>query len=58
LPGRVSHPAHRRSVAAKPDYVGMGTGNGPIEYLIAKSEASASADLITAARTRWFRQLS
>jgi hypothetical protein len=29
----------------------MGTGNGPIEYLIAKSEASASADLITAART-------
>jgi hypothetical protein len=36
----------------EPDYVGMGTGNGPIEYLIAKSEASASADLITAARTR------
>ena len=35
----------------EPDYVGMGTGNGPIEYLIAKSEATASADLITAART-------
>jgi hypothetical protein len=35
----------------EPDYVGMGTGTGPIEYLIAKSEATASADLITAART-------
>lgn len=35
----------------EPDYVGMGTGTGPIEYLVAKSEVSASADLITAART-------
>ena len=35
----------------EPDYVGMGSGTGPIEYLIAKSEASASADLLTAART-------
>ena len=35
----------------EPDYVGMGTGTGPIEYLITKSEVTASADLITAART-------
>lgn len=35
----------------EPDYVGMGEGTGPIEYLVAKSEASASADLLTAART-------
>ena len=34
-----------------PDYVGMGTGTGPIEYLVSKSEASASADLLLAART-------
>lgn len=35
----------------EPDYVGLGSGTGPIEYLIAKSEASAAADLLTAART-------
>lgn len=35
----------------EPDYVGMGSGTGPIEYLVAKSEAAASADLLTAART-------
>lgn len=35
----------------EPDYVGMGSGTGPIEYLIAKSEASAAADLLSAART-------
>jgi hypothetical protein len=35
----------------EPDYVGMGEGAGPIEYLVAKSEASASADLLQAART-------
>src|SRR5207247_9231103 len=34
-----------------PDYVGMGTGTGPIQYLVAKSEVSASADLLLAART-------
>src|SRR5438034_7630161 len=34
-----------------PDYVGMGTGTGPIQYLVAKSEMSASADLLLAART-------
>lgn len=36
---------------AEPDYVGMGEGTGPIEYLVAKAEASASADLLQAART-------
>jgi hypothetical protein len=35
----------------EPDYVGMGEGTGPIEYLVAKVEASASADLLQAART-------
>jgi hypothetical protein len=30
----------------EPDYVGMGEGTGPIEYLVAKVEASASADLL------------
>jgi hypothetical protein len=34
----------------EPDYVGMGSGTGPIEYLVAKSEATASADLLLAAR--------
>src|SRR5581483_7285055 len=35
----------------EPDYVGMGSGTGPIEYLVAKSEVSATTDLLTAART-------
>lgn len=35
----------------EPDYVGMGTGTGPIQYLVARSLASASADLLVAART-------
>jgi hypothetical protein len=35
----------------EPDYVGMGSGTGPVEYLVAKSEATASADLLLAART-------
>jgi predicted dienelactone hydrolase len=35
----------------EPDYVGMGSGTGPIEYLVAKSEATASSDLLTAAKT-------
>jgi hypothetical protein len=36
---------------AEPDYVGMGLGSGPIEFMVARSEASASVDLLTAART-------
>ena len=36
---------------AEPDYVGMGLGSGPIEYMVARSEASASLDLLAAART-------
>ncbi|HEX6519751.1 MAG TPA: hypothetical protein VF070_06995 [Streptosporangiaceae bacterium] len=40
----------------EPDYVGMGSGTGPIEYMVAKSEATASADLLTAARTLAARQ--
>jgi hypothetical protein len=35
----------------EPDYVGMGQGSGPIEYMVARSEASASVDLLAAART-------
>lgn len=35
---------------AEPDYVGMGLGPGRPEYMVARSEASASLDLLTAAR--------
>jgi len=35
---------------AEPDYVGMGLGSGPIEYMIARSMATASLDVLTAAR--------
>ncbi len=34
---------------AEPDYVGMGSGPGRPEYMVAKSEASASLDLLRAA---------
>lgn len=37
--------------AVEPDYMGMGTGTGPIEYLVSRSEATASADLLVAARS-------
>lgn len=36
---------------AEPDYVGLGLGSGPIEYMVARSEASAWVDLLAAART-------
>jgi hypothetical protein len=36
---------------AEPDYVGMGLGSGPIEYMVARSMATASLDMLTAART-------
>jgi hypothetical protein len=35
---------------AEPDYVGMGQGTGPIEYMVARSMATASLDVLTAAR--------
>ena len=35
---------------AEPDYVGMGLGSGPIEYMVARSMATASLDVLTAAR--------
>ena len=35
---------------ADPDYVGMGLGSGPIEYMVARSMATASVDMLTAAR--------
>jgi hypothetical protein len=35
---------------AEPDYVGMGAGPGRPEYMVAKSEVSASLDLLAAAR--------
>ncbi|HET9973410.1 MAG TPA: hypothetical protein VFQ68_34620 [Streptosporangiaceae bacterium] len=35
---------------AEPDYVGMGQGSGPIELMVARSMATASLDVLTAAR--------
>jgi hypothetical protein len=35
---------------AEPDYVGMGLGSGRIEYMVARSMATASLDMLTAAR--------
>lgn len=36
---------------AEPDYVGMGQGSGPIQYMVARAMATASLDVLTAART-------
>jgi hypothetical protein len=36
---------------AEPDYVGMGLGSGPVEYMVTRSMATASLDILTAART-------
>jgi hypothetical protein len=35
---------------AEPDYAGMGQGSGPIELMVARSMATASLDVLTAAR--------
>ena len=35
---------------AEPDYVGMGRGSGPIEYMVGRAMATASLDVLTAAR--------
>jgi hypothetical protein len=35
---------------AEPDYVGMGLGSGPIDYMVARAMATASLDVLTAAR--------
>jgi hypothetical protein len=36
---------------AEPDYVGMGRGSGPIEFMVGRAMATASLDVLTAART-------
>ena len=35
---------------AEPDYVGMGRGSGPIEYMVGRAMSTASLDVLTAAR--------